>query len=93
MKKSIFAYILGLSVLLVLTAGCGNSESTGKQGGIYGECYPDETCNEGLVCDTDHNTCIKEKGDAEMPAADEDADHRTCAPRSLPCSPSGRTLR
>ena len=74
MKKSIFAYILGLSVLLVLTAGCGNSESTGKQGGIYGECYPDETCNEGLVCDTDHNTCIKEKGDAEMPAADEDAD-------------------
>ncbi len=29
-----------------------------KQGDLYGECYPNETCNKGLVCDVEHNICI-----------------------------------
>lgn len=31
-----------------------------KQGELYGECYPNNTCNEGLVCDEENNTCIKD---------------------------------
>ena len=31
-----------------------------KQGELYGECYPNETCNKGLVCDVENNICIKD---------------------------------
>ena len=30
-----------------------------KQGELYGECYPNNTCNEGLICDVENNICIK----------------------------------
>ena len=30
-----------------------------KQGELDGECYPNETCNKGLVCDIENNICIK----------------------------------
>jgi len=33
-----------------------------KQGELYGECYPNETCNKGLVCDVENNICIKDPG-------------------------------
>ena len=26
-----------------------------KQGELYGECYPNETCNKGLICDIENN--------------------------------------
>ena len=70
-------YIL---VLLIPAAGCGNSGSGRKQGEIYGKCHPDNTCNEGLVCDTENNVCIRGNtadGDAGNPdntEPDEDAD-------------------
>ena len=53
-----------------------------KRGELYGECYPNKTCNKGLVCDTENNTCIKEpenssndgdSGDDTDSTADEDA--------------------
>ena len=31
-----------------------------KQGELYGECYPNETCNKGLICDVENNICVKE---------------------------------
>ncbi|MBO4711507.1 hypothetical protein J5681_06290 [bacterium] len=31
-----------------------------KQGELYGECYPNETCNKGLICDVENNICIKD---------------------------------
>ena len=31
-----------------------------KQGELYGECYPNNTCNEGLICDVENNICIKD---------------------------------
>ena len=34
-----------------------------KQGDLYGECYPNETCNKGLICDVENNICIKDPGD------------------------------
>ena len=49
-----------------------NEESGRKQGELYGECYPNATCNKGLVCDEENNICIKDPGTSEQ--ADNDSD-------------------
>ena len=43
-----------------------------KQGELYGECYPNETCNKGLVCDIENNICIKDTENSEEPKDDLD---------------------
>ena len=49
-----------------------------KQGELGGECYPNKTCNDGLVCDKENNTCIKDiteqekDDDPDKPDADSD---------------------
>ena len=40
-----------------------------KQGELYGECYPNKTCNDGLICDKNNNICIK---DSESPENNDD---------------------
>jgi len=48
-----------------------DSDDTGrKQGELYGECYPNETCNKGLICDEENNVCIKDPGNQEKPDED-----------------------
>ena len=44
-----------------------DTDDSGKQQGeLYGRCYPNKTCNEGLVCDEENDICIKEpKNDSE----------------------------
>jgi len=42
-----------------------------KQGELYGECYPNETCNQGLICDIENNICIK---DTSNTGEDSDSD-------------------
>ena len=37
-----------------------NEDSDRKQGELYGECYPNATCNQGLICDEENNVCIKD---------------------------------
>ncbi len=70
MKKiTTLFYLTAVSLLLILAAGCGNSGSGRKQGGIYGECFKDNTCGDGLVCDTENNVCIKDM------TADKDAEN------------------
>ena len=75
---------------LVFVLGCGESkkdnvydypdedsaddDSDRKPGELYGECYPNKTCNEGLVCDKDNNICIKDPGNIEEPADDTDTE-------------------
>ena len=75
MKKITTVFcITVISLLLMLTIGCGNSDSGRKEGEIYGKCYPNNTCNDGLVCDTESNTCIKDDTvdeDAEIPDTDD----------------------
>ena len=43
-----------------------------KQGELYGRCYPNKTCNEGLVCDEENDTCIKDPGNTGEPDKDSD---------------------
>ena len=46
-------------------------ESGKKQGELYGRCYPNKTCNEGLTCDEENDICIKDpKNDSETPDND-----------------------
>ncbi len=58
--------------------GCGDSGNSGKttdngndsgreMGSLYGECYPNETCDKGLECDVENNICIKESENSENP--------------------------
>ena len=55
-----------------------NEDPGRKQGELYGECYPNATCNKGLVCDEENNVCIKDPNgsdsdnDASDPAHDDD---------------------
>ena len=46
-----------------------DTEPGRKQGELYGECYPDETCNPGLTCDVENNICIRDNN-----SPDDDSD-------------------
>jgi len=49
------------------------NQSGRKQGELYGECYPNKTCNEGLECDEANNICINETGDTGDTTPDGDS--------------------
>ena len=57
-----------------------NEETGRKQGELYGECYPNATCNKGLVCDEENNVCIKDPNgnsndsDNDVTETDDDSD-------------------
>ena len=38
-----------------------NQTSQKETGELGGECYPNKTCNEGLLCDENSNSCVKEE--------------------------------
>lgn len=74
--RKIAIYILAVSVLLFMMINCGGNSGSGrKQGEIYGECFKDNTCNEGLVCDTEHNACVRDEDDSDDVEPDDDEDH------------------
>ena len=49
-----------------------DSDSGKKQGELYGECYPNKTCNEGLVCDVENNVCVKSGNDDDTDTGSDD---------------------
>lgn len=55
-----------------------NEDHGRKQGELYGECYPNATCNKGLVCDEENNICIKDPAgsdsDNDVTETDDDGD-------------------
>lgn len=72
MKKII---IFGLFCVSLMILGCGDSGNSGKttdngndsgreMGSLYGECYSDETCDDGLECDVDKNICLKKSDES-----------------------------
>ncbi len=54
-----------------------NEDQGRKQGELYGECYPNATCNKGLVCDEENNICIKDPAGSD---SDETVDDTDSAP-------------
>ncbi|MBR6422729.1 DUF1566 domain-containing protein [bacterium] len=66
----VFLAMLGL--VFMVSCGDGNGNSSGKkQGELYGSCYPNKTCNEGLTCDEENNVCLPDGNDSD---ADDDTD-------------------
>ena len=48
--------------------------SNEQQGELGGECYPNKTCNDGLECNTENNTCVKENTNNNDSTSDDDTD-------------------
>ena len=84
MKKSVFFYLLTILVPLFVIIGCGDSSQSRKDGELYGNCYSNETCNEGLECDTEHNTCVKEKVSENEETTDIDQDNSEISDSETP---------
>ena len=62
----------------------GETPSERNQGELYGECYPNKTCNEGLICDEVNSICIKDPAAANeddktdtVSGNDEDSENHT----------------
>lgn len=72
MKKICVFFAVFTAMILMISCG-GNSSSGGSSvsnfGKLGGECYPNETCDEGFLCDTENNICIE---DPENPVQDSD---------------------
>ena len=75
-----------------------NEETDRKQGELYGECYPNATCNKGLVCDEENNICIKDPNgsssdsDNDVTETDDDSDPAPEQPESEESDSDSDTL-
>ena len=69
MRRILFITVILTSFLIA--CGSGSKNETPKRGELGGVCYPNETCNEGFVCDTKNNTCINEPDDADATPTDD----------------------
>ena len=75
MKKFFISFALfAVLAAMALMISCGGNSSSGGSsvsnfGKLGGECYPNETCDEGLLCDTENNICVE---DPENPVQDSD---------------------
>lgn len=58
MKKLFLVFVLFLPLFF---AGCSNDDEE-ITGGLNQECYLNGTCNSGLVCNKENNTCIEDSG-------------------------------
>ncbi len=62
--KRLLVFLAMLSLVFMMS--CGDSGSSGKkQGELYGACYPNKTCNEGLVCDEENDVCLPDGNDSD----------------------------
>ncbi|MBR4531272.1 DUF1566 domain-containing protein [bacterium] len=75
MKKFFISFALfAVFTAMILMISCGGNSSSGGSsvsnfGKLGGECYPNETCDEGFLCDTENNICVE---DPENPVQDSD---------------------
>ena len=65
--KKIFVIFALFSAFFAVSCGSGDSQK--NNGGLNEPCYPNKTCNEGLVCDEEKNICVE---DHTNPADDPD---------------------
>lgn len=73
-------------MFLMLSCGGDSKNNNDRiQGELYGECYLNETCNDGLVCDTEYNICIKDhSGDHDEKPVPDDSDFVDDSDDSMP---------
>ncbi len=63
-----FSVFLAVFTALVFMVSCGDG---GSRGELYGSCYPNKTCNEGLVCDEENDVCLPDGADNDSDADDD----------------------
>ena len=56
--KRVYAVLMFFAMFFMLSCGGGSDSKGKKQGELYGACYPNKTCNEGLVCDEENDVCL-----------------------------------
>ena len=61
----VFLAMLGLVFMVSCGDGNGSGDSGKKQGELYGSCYPNKTCNEGLTCDEENDVCLPDGNDSD----------------------------
>lgn len=95
MKKHLFTAFMFAVIAFFVSCGGNNSSSGGDSvsdfGKLGGECYPNKTCDKGLLCDTENNVCVE---DPENPIHDSDTsyeqnDDKTDSGDSKPGNDSG----
>ena len=68
-KKYNFCLVAVLAVAMCFFVSCGGGsskpvnsgdESVSNFGKLGQECYPNETCDKGLICDTENNVCVED---------------------------------
>ena len=67
MKKNLVVFALFAVLIFIVSCGGDGSkklveggESEKKAGELGGECYGNGTCNAGLICDDESNTCVED---------------------------------
>lgn len=72
MKKILVVFALFCAIVLMVGCGGSSSQNQGeggdserKTGELYGGCYPNKTCNEGLVCEIEENVCVRDSNNSE----------------------------
>jgi len=99
MKKIFAVFVLFCALILVVSCG---SDSTHDNDAItnFGQlgcrCYPNKTCDEGFICDTDNNVCIEDtenqtndsdNGDTTQDGADTTPDEGDSQPEGADTTP------
>ena len=71
MKKHLFTAFMFAVIAFFVSCGGSSSDSSSVSdfGKLGGECYPNKTCDKGLLCDTENNVCVE---DPENPIHDSD---------------------
>ena len=69
-KKTNISFAALLVFAMCFLVSCGDSakqvtggDSVSNFGKLGGECYPNETCDKGLLCDTANNICVEDPDD------------------------------
>jgi len=73
MKKIIL--VLFSVFLIVACGGDDPAPVPAAQGTLGGKCYPNNTCNDGLICQEGRNVCVKQddSADSDSPVSDDDS--------------------
>ena len=84
-----FKSLILLSIPLLILCSCNDpvkfensgddSNTEAEVGALGGNCYPNQTCGKGLICDEESNTCVKDPESTDNDQADSahenDGDH------------------
>ena len=58
MKKFFTCFAVLTAMVSMISCG-GDNKSKNATGTLGGECYGNKSCNDGLICDEENNTCVE----------------------------------